>query len=233
MDQSWLDAPAEAVDEVARTLLGWRLTAHGVSARLTEVEAYSGLGLDPASHARRAVTGRNKVMFGPAGVLYVYQIYGMQVGSRHTSKIFSAATGDVATVGADGRIAGDPESPRQIVRSGHANSRTSHDALVRNRLSRRTQGQWARAVNHRCAIGRELQAKRLDETRRPRSEIGVALGRGSPGPGNADTAHDLPRAQENCRRLPRRSARHIGAGVQPVYAVEIEVAGRPEHRRVP
>jgi DNA-3-methyladenine glycosylase len=74
---SWLDLPATAVDEVARTLLGWRITANGVTVRLTETEAYSGLGEDPASHAHRGVTGRNAVMFGPAGRLYVYQIYGM------------------------------------------------------------------------------------------------------------------------------------------------------------
>ena len=73
----WLARPADAVDEVARELLGWRLTANGVTVRLTEVEAYSGLGADPASHAHRGVTGRNRVMFGPAGHLYVYQIYGM------------------------------------------------------------------------------------------------------------------------------------------------------------
>lgn len=75
--KSWLDLPASAVDEAARLLLGWRLTANGVTVRLTEVEAYSGLGDDPASHAHRGVTGRNAVMFGPAGRLYVYQIYGM------------------------------------------------------------------------------------------------------------------------------------------------------------
>jgi DNA-3-methyladenine glycosylase len=72
-----LDAPAEDVAETARTLLGWRLSANGVTVRLTEVEAYSGLGADPASHAHRGPTNRNRVMFGPAGVLYVYQIYGM------------------------------------------------------------------------------------------------------------------------------------------------------------
>nr|BFE69752.1 hypothetical protein GCM10020092_030530 [Actinoplanes digitatis] len=76
---SWLDLPAAAVDEAARLLLGWLLTANGVTVRLTEVEAYSGLGADPASHAHRGVTDRNAVMFGPAGRLYVYQIYGMHL----------------------------------------------------------------------------------------------------------------------------------------------------------
>jgi len=76
-DYSWLRIPAADVDRAARELLGWRLTAHGVTVRLTEVEAYSGLGRDPASHAHRGMTGRNEVMFGPAGMLYVYQIYGM------------------------------------------------------------------------------------------------------------------------------------------------------------
>jgi DNA-3-methyladenine glycosylase len=72
-----MELPADAVDVAARELLGWRLTAHGVTVRLTEVEAYSGLGVDPASHAHRGVTNRNAVMFGAAGRLYVYQIYGM------------------------------------------------------------------------------------------------------------------------------------------------------------
>ena len=77
MRYAWLDAPSGDVAETARTLLGWHLTANGVTVRLTEVEAYSGLGADPASHAHRGPTNRNRVMFGPAGVLYVYQIYGM------------------------------------------------------------------------------------------------------------------------------------------------------------
>ena len=65
---------------VARELLGKKLVRkignYEMSGVIIETEAY-GHKEDPASHAFRGITERNKIMFGEAGMAYVYFTYGM------------------------------------------------------------------------------------------------------------------------------------------------------------
>jgi DNA-3-methyladenine glycosylase len=77
MDPALADLLARPAHEAAPGLLGCLLTAGGVTVRLTEVEAYAGVGEDPASHTHRGPTPRNAPMFGVPGTAYVYFTYGM------------------------------------------------------------------------------------------------------------------------------------------------------------
>ncbi len=100
-------------DAVAHDLVGMWLVLHDRDevrrALVVETEAYGGSD-DPASHAYRGPTKRNAIMFGPAGYLYVYLIYGMHwcmnvVTEREgtaTAVLLRAAELVVPTPGRDG-----------------------------------------------------------------------------------------------------------------------------------
>ena len=66
--------------QVAKDLLGKKLIRkigkQMLSGIIIETEAYKGKN-DPASHAARKKTERNKIMFGEVGHAYVYFTYGM------------------------------------------------------------------------------------------------------------------------------------------------------------
>ena len=66
--------------QVARSLIGKYLVraidGRVLAGKIVEVEAYVG-PKDKACHASKGRTQRTDVMFGPAGVAYVYLIYGM------------------------------------------------------------------------------------------------------------------------------------------------------------
>lgn len=84
---------ARPAETVARELLGQtlvrRLDGRLVRARVVETEAYVGVH-DLACHAAKGRTERTEVMFGPAGRLYVYFVYGM----HHMLNVVTGRRGD-------------------------------------------------------------------------------------------------------------------------------------------
>jgi DNA-3-methyladenine glycosylase len=77
VDASWLARPSPRVapELIGCTLVRQLPNGEQIRGMIVETEAYE-TG-DPACHAYRHRTPRNEVMFGPAGMSYVYLIYGI------------------------------------------------------------------------------------------------------------------------------------------------------------
>ena len=84
--------------KVAKNLLGKKIIRkigrHEISGIITETEAYRHKD-DPASHAFRKITERNKIMFKNVGFAYVYFTYGMHFCFNVVAKNPKVAAGAV------------------------------------------------------------------------------------------------------------------------------------------
>ena len=69
-------APAAAARFLLGQVLVRRIGRRRLAARIVETEAYLG-ETDPAAHAFRGRTARTEPLWGPAGTIYVYFVYGM------------------------------------------------------------------------------------------------------------------------------------------------------------
>lgn len=111
--------PLEVAPDLIGTILVSKDAAAGVTAgRIVEVEAYRGAE-DPASHAFRGMTARNRTMFERAGLLYVYFSYGM----HYCCNVVCAEEGEAGAVlirALEPLVGGEEMTRRRAVRRGTA-----------------------------------------------------------------------------------------------------------------
>jgi len=93
---------------VAHALVGCTLVHRRRAGIIVETEAYLGPE-DAASHARFGPTARTSVMFGPAGVAYVYLCYG--VHEMFNIVTGAAGEGQAVLIRAIAPLAGLPDDP--------------------------------------------------------------------------------------------------------------------------
>lgn len=183
LDRSFLERNTV---EVARELVGCTLVRRigdmEASAVITETEAYRGSD-DPASHAFRGVTPRNRIMFGPAGFLYVYFTYGM----HYCMNIVTETEGEAGAVLLRAAV---PVSGQELFR---ANRPKVSEALWMNGPAKLTQ-----------AFSVDLSLNGLNLLDPKQEELMVM--EGSPLPVRATTRIGISKAQELMWRFVREES---------------------------
>ena len=111
------DLPLETI-ALARFLIGKllvrRIDGETLVGRIVETEAY--VIDDPASHAYRGMTARNRSMFAPHAHAYVYRIYGTSWCLNVSSEV--AGVGAAALIRAVEPLAGSATMRRRRARAG-------------------------------------------------------------------------------------------------------------------
>lgn len=169
--------------ELAPLLLGARLTVLGspesgfsgvpVTLRITEVEAYHGVGTpgpyDAGSHSRDRKTERNASMFGPPGHAYVYFSYGMHFALNMVCSPEGAASGVLIR-------AGEVVAGAEIARSRREAGRSSNS--IHDRQLARGPGNVASAlgITRPEHDGRDLFAAPFDLRASPVASKRIAAG---------------------------------------------------------
>jgi len=145
---------------VARALLGQRVARRVAGelrvGRIVETEAY--VTGDPASHAYRGPTPRNRSMFGPPGTLYVYRIHQVHCANIVTRRGEAVL---LRAVEPEQGIEGSTQGPGRLCRA-FALTRAEDGSDVRTGAFRVLPGGTVRtvAVGPRVGISR-ARARRL------------------------------------------------------------------------
>lgn len=168
--------------EVAPHLLGAELTVDSpegaVTVRISEVEAYHGVGTDGpydgGSHSRSKQTERNSSMFGEPGHAYVYLSYGVHFAINLVCSPAGIASGVLLRAGTI--IAGN-----ELAQQRRSAGARSPGKVVSDRDLARGPGRLAQALGIRRELhnGRDLFAAPFSialPTRSPQADSGPRVG---------------------------------------------------------
>jgi DNA-3-methyladenine glycosylase len=146
---------------VAQDLLGQIVVFCKYRGVITETEAYRGSD-DPASHSFNGPTSRSGIMFGRAGVSYVYLIYGMY----HCLNIVTENVGNAGAVLIRGLKLFAPvdmllDGPGKLCRQLNINRTHNNIDLIDNQDFHIAKGQQIKSFNSTARIGIKVGTDKL------------------------------------------------------------------------